>query len=157
MFQLGQNVESLINNQRDTRLHMFHDTHRFVLSNSFSCLDHLNGSSGIGGRLVISRLLVSTYLTARGPCNVSDWSNEEKNNQSETTSWVWNISAYDFFGILLDSMAIRFWGSPQLIKLISNKWARRMVPEWVVEPNRKLNRLSSSENTRNDLTPEVEL
>lgn len=87
---------------------MFHDTHRFVLSNWFSCLDHLNGSSGIGGRLVISRLLVSTYLTARGPCNVSDWSNEEKNNQSETTSWVWNISAYDFFGILLDSMAIRF-------------------------------------------------
>lgn len=57
---------------------MFHDIHRFVPSNSFSCLDHLNGSSGIGGRLVISRLLVSTYLTARGPCNVSDWSNEEK-------------------------------------------------------------------------------
>jgi len=32
-----------------------------------------------------------------------------------------------------------------------------MVPEWIVEPNSKLNRLSSSENTRNDLTPEVEL
>ena len=36
MFRLGQNVESLINNQRDTRLHMFHDTHRFVALNSFS-------------------------------------------------------------------------------------------------------------------------
>lgn len=57
---------------------MFHDIHRFVPSNSFSCLDHLNGSSGIGGRLVISRLLVSTYLITRGPCNVSDWSNENK-------------------------------------------------------------------------------
>ena len=78
VFQLGQNVESLINNQRDTRLHMFHDTHRFVASNLFSCLGHLNGSSGISGRLVISQLFVSTYLSTRGPCNVSDWSNENK-------------------------------------------------------------------------------
>lgn len=36
VFQLGQNVESLINNQRDTRLHMFHDTHRLVPSNLLS-------------------------------------------------------------------------------------------------------------------------
>ncbi|KAJ7358756.1 hypothetical protein OS493_021532 [Desmophyllum pertusum] len=37
VFQLGQNVESLINNQRDTRLHMFHDTHRYDLPKNFKC------------------------------------------------------------------------------------------------------------------------
>lgn len=37
VFQLGQNVESLINNQRDTRLHMFHDTHRYDMPKNFKC------------------------------------------------------------------------------------------------------------------------
>lgn len=37
VFQLGQNVESFINNQRDTRLHMFHDTHRYEMPKNFKC------------------------------------------------------------------------------------------------------------------------
>lgn len=37
VFQLGQSVESLINNQRDTRLHMFHDTHRYDMPKNFKC------------------------------------------------------------------------------------------------------------------------
>ncbi|XP_068676963.1 uncharacterized protein [Montipora foliosa] len=37
VFQLGRNVETTINTQRDSKLHMFHDIHRYDVPKNFKC------------------------------------------------------------------------------------------------------------------------
>lgn len=37
VFQMGRNVEYTINNQRDSKLHMFHDVHKYDLPKNFKC------------------------------------------------------------------------------------------------------------------------